>query len=387
MQPTVDIAVIGGGMAGAAAAYELSAFAKVRLYEREATCGYHTTGRSAASFTENYGPPTIRRLVLASRSFLTEPPDGFADHPLLSPRGMLTVARPDQMEALDAELKRGLEFCPTMQRVELDEALAMVPVLRRDYLGGAILEPDSKDIDVHGLHQGFLRGLRGRGGTVTTDAEVLGLARDGAGWRVTTRAGETACGIVVNAAGAWADQIGAMAGAVRIGLVPKRRTAFNIPAPEGVGIDRWPLVNDVGAEFYFKPDAGKLFVSPADQTPSEPCDAQADEMDVALGAERLEAATTIQVRRVTHRWAGLRSFVADGAPVVGFDPAAPGFFWLAGQGGYGIKTASALARATASLIRSGGLPEDQRRLGLLPDHIAPERLAGIHHAPRRSAAV
>lgn len=303
MQPTVDIAVIGGGMAGAAAAYELSAFAKVRLYEREATCGYHTTGRSAASFTENYGPPTIRRLVLASRSFLTEPPDGFADHPLLSPRGMLTVARPDQMEALDAELKRGLEFCPTMQRVELDEALAMVPVLRRDYLGGAILEPDSKDIDVHGLHQGFLRGLRGRGGTVTTDAEVLGLARDGAGWRVTTRAGETACGIVVNAAGAWADQIGAMAGAVRIGLVPKRRTAFNIPAPEGVGIDRWPLVNDVGAEFYFKPDAGKLFVSPADQTPSEPCDAQADEMDVALGAERLEAATTIQVRRVTHRWA------------------------------------------------------------------------------------
>ena len=385
---SVDIVVIGGGMAGAAAAHELARDARVTLVEREAACGYHATGRSAASFTENYGPPVIRRLALASRAFLTAPPDGFADQPLLTPRGMLTIARADQMEALEQELSRALEFVPTMRRVTVDEALDLVPALRRDYVAGAILEPHSRDIDVHALHQGFLKGLRARGGAVVIEAEVTALARAGRAWRVATRAGDFACAMVINAAGAWADRIAALAGIPPVGLVPKRRTAFHVPAPADMAIDRWPLVNDVGGEFYFKPDAGKLFVSPADATPSEPVDAQADELDVAIGADRLQRATTIEVRRVTHRWAGLRTFARDGAPVVGPDADAPGFFWLAGQGGYGIKTAWALARATASLIAADDLPEDQRRLGLKAADLAPGRLRGDRAAapPVRAAS-
>ncbi|MBM3597572.1 MAG: FAD-binding oxidoreductase [Alphaproteobacteria bacterium] len=372
-----DIVVIGGGMAGASAAFELASAAKVVVLERESACGYHATGRSAASFTENYGTATIRRLAKASRPFLERPPEGFAGSPLLAPRGMLTVARADQRAALRDELERALEFVPTMRRVSVDEALALVPVLRRDYLDGAILEPNSMDIDVHGLHQGFLKGIRRRGGTVIVDAEVTALERDGRRWRVSTRAGPLSADIVINAAGAWADEIGRLAGAAPIGLVPKRRTAFTVDAPAGTAVEAWPLANDVGAEFYFKPDAGRLFVSPADATPSLPTDAQAEDIDVAEGVDRLERATTIAVTRVVRRWAGLRSFVTDGSPVAGFDPEARGFFWLAGQGGYGIKTASALARATAALISAGRLPEDQVALGLSAAQLSPARLRGM----------
>jgi D-arginine dehydrogenase len=202
---------------------------------------------------------------------------------------------------------------------------------------------------------------------------------------VTTREGRFQAGTLVNAAGAWADELAVMAGVAPVGLTPKRRTAFNIPAPDGVSIAGWPLVNDVGEEFYFKPDAGKLFVSPADATPCEPMDAFAEEIDIAIGADRLEKATTISVRQISHSWAGLRTFAADGSPVVGADERAEGFFWLAGQGGYGIKTSSALSRAVAGLVREKRLPDDLIRLGIDAGDLAPGRLRKSSEAARPDA--
>jgi D-arginine dehydrogenase len=372
-----DILVIGGGIAGASAGYELAAHAKVILLEREAHCGYHATGRSAASFTENYGTATVRRLAMAGRSFFETPPEGFAEHPLVKPRGMITIARADQIDALDEELARAQRFLPGMRRMDVEEALSLVPVLRADYLAAAIFEPDSRDIDVHGLHQGYLKALKMRGGVIVTDAEVEAIELSGRHWLVRTRAGDFTGAKLVNAAGAWADDIALKAGAESIGLTPKRRTAFTIDAPAGVAIANWPLVNDVGAAFYFKPDAGQLLVSPADAAPSPPCDAQADEYELALGIDRLERATSIPVRKINRKWAGLRTFASDGNPVVGEDPLRRGFFWLAGQGGYGFKTAPALSRIIAALILTGTLPAEATARGLTAEEMSPGRFSAL----------
>jgi D-arginine dehydrogenase len=372
-----DILVIGGGIAGASAAYELAAVAKVILLERETHCGYHATGRSAASFTENYGTATVRRLAMAGRSFFESPPKDFAEHPLVRPRGMITIARADQVDALDDELARAQRFLPSMRRMDVEEALSLVPVLRADYLTAAIFEPDSRDIDVHGLHQGYLRALKARGGVVVTDAEVEAIERSVGHWSVRTRAGDFTGAKLVNAAGAWADEIALKAGAEPVGLTPKRRTAFTIDPPAGSAIADWPLVNDVGAAFYFKPDAGQLLVSPADAAPSPPSDVQADEYELALGIDRLERATSIPVRKVNHKWAGLRTFARDGNPVVGEDPLRRGFFWLAGQGGYGFKTAPALSRIIAGLILTGTLPADATDRGLTAGEMSPGRFSAL----------
>jgi D-arginine dehydrogenase len=372
-----DILVIGGGIAGASAAYEMAAAAKVILLERESHCGYHATGRSAASFTENYGTAMVRRLAMAGRSFFETPPAGFAEHPLVRPRGMITIARTDQIDALDDELARAQRFLPSMRRMDVEEALSLVPVLRADYLAGAIFEPDSRDIDVHGLHQGYLKALKARGGVIVTDAEVEAIERNGGEWSVRTRAGDFTGARLVNAAGAWADEIARKAGAQPVGLTPKRRTAFTIDAPAGAVIADWPLVNDVGAAFYFKPDAGQLLVSPADAAPSPPTDAQADEYELALGIDRLERATSIPVRKINRKWAGLRTFAGDGNPVVGEDPLIRGFFWLAGQGGYGFKTAPALSRIIAGLILTGALPDEATARGLTAEEMSPGRFSAL----------
>ncbi|RWC47204.1 FAD-binding oxidoreductase [Mesorhizobium sp.] len=369
-----DVAIIGGGIAGASAAYELAAVSSVILLERESHCGYHSTGRSAASFTENYGNAVIRRLAIASRSFLEAPPEDFCDHPLMLPRGMLTIARQDQLGRLEEELEKARQLVPSIHRVSPEEAMDRVPVLRADYLAGAIVEPGCREIDVNELHQGFLRNARKRGGRIVTNAGVDAIERHKDRWILQTNEGLFAAPIVVNAAGAWADRVAALAKIAPIGLVPKRRTAFHVAAPDGVAIAGWPLVNDVGEEFYFKPDAGRIFVSPADATPSEPMDAFPDDFDVAVGVDRLQRATTIDVRRIEHQWAGLRSFVSDASPVVGFDDKAEGFFWLAGQGGYGIKTSPALARACRDLIRTGRLPDELLRQGIEAGDLAPGRI-------------
>lgn len=368
-----EILVIGGGIAGTSAAYELSAFTTVIVLERERQCGYHSTGRSAASFSENYGNALIRRLAIASRPFLENPPEGFCDHPLMAPRGMITIARSDQLELLAEELHRARRLAPSIHAVEPAHAIARVPVLRAEYVKGAIVEPDSREIDVNGLHQGFLRQAKRRGARILTDAGIESIENLNGRWIVETKKGRFGAPTLVNAAGAWADTIAVMAGLAPAGLTPKRRTAFNIPAPAGVSVAGWPLINDVGAQFYFKPDAGQIFVSPSDATPTEPMDAYADDLDVAIGVDRLQQATTIEVRSVSHSWAGLRTFASDSSPVVGADATDEGFFWLAGQGGYGIKTSPALSRACAELIRHGRLPDDIRRLGIEQGELAPGR--------------
>lgn len=361
-------------MAGAAAAAHLADGRRVVLLERESQPGYHSTGRSAALFTEAYGNRAIRVLTGASREFyLAGVADGFTEHPILKPRGALMFAMPGQEAQLDAAWDDLSALDPRVRRLNAEEARAIVPVLRPDQVIGAVLEPDAMDIDVHELHQGYLRLLRRRGGRIGTGAEVLGLSRSAGAWAVASRAGNFTAPIVVNAAGAWADVLGALAGLPPIGLAPKRRTALTIAPPPNIDTSAWPMTLDVAETFYFKPDAGRLLVSPADETPIEPCDVQPDELDVAIAIDRLMRATTIEVARVERRWAGLRSFVADKTTVCGFDPLAEGFFWLAGQGGYGIQTAEAMARSAVSLIDGGGLPADIAAKGVTPDTLSPAR--------------
>jgi D-arginine dehydrogenase len=379
---TADVLIVGGGIAGAGAAYEVAASASVIMLERESQCGYHSTGRSAASFTENYGGDVVRRLAIASRAFLESPPADFCDHPLLSPRGMITIARADQLELLERQLERARILVSTITRIDVAAAIARVPVLRQDYVAGAFIEPNSRELDVHGLHQGFLRAAKARGTRVVVNAEVQSIERECERWSVTTPAGTFYAPTLINAAGAWADSVAERAGVRPLGLVPKRRTAFNIPAPPGMDVRGWPMVNDAGEEFYFKPDAGQLFVSPADATPSAAVDAYPEDLDVAAGVERLERATTLNVHRVSRAWAGLRTFASDASPVAGYDASAPGFFWLAGQGGYGIKTSPSLSRACASLIRDGRLPDDLDRLGITASQLSPDRLSVPSERPR-----
>lgn len=250
----------------------------------------------------------------------------------------------------------------------------MVPILRADAVADAIYEPHSMDVDVHALHQGYLRGFKARGGTVATGAIVQALTLKNGQWEIAIRDRRLSADVIVNAAGAWADEVAALAGLRPVGLVPKRRTAFIVDPPPDVRVDGWPLVNDVGGAFYFKADAGRLLVSPADATPSAPTDAQPEELDIAIGVERLQRATTLEVRRIANKWAGLRTFARDDSPVVGPDPDEERFFWLAGQGGYGIKTASALARAVAGLLLDGDLPAELRECGLTGADLSTQRL-------------
>jgi len=375
---TFDAIVVGAGIAGAGAAYAIAEDRRVLLVEREDTPGYHTTGRSAALYTENYGNRAIRVLTMASKPFFDAPPPGLADHALLHPRGVLFLARADQAAALDALLAEAEGSPQPFEEISTEDAHRLLPVLDRDYLARAAFEPLATDMDVHAIHHAFLRGLKARGGDLLTAAGEAAVRRVGAGWTVETATGTFAAPVVVNAAGAWADAVAEAAGVRPVGLVPKRRTAFTFDAPDAApgaaGIGVWPMGIDVEETFYFKPEAGRVLASPADETPSPPCDAQPEELDIAICVDRIERATSLRVRRITHKWAGLRSFVADKTPVVGEAPDAPGFFWLAGQGGYGIMTSPAMGRAVASLIRHGRLPDDLEAMGLAAGDLAPGRL-------------
>jgi D-arginine dehydrogenase len=259
--------------------------------------------------------------------------------------------------------------------VSRDEALAICPALRPDHVDSGLFEEDARDMDVHAIHQGFLRGFRAAGGRLVCDAAVTGLGTNGTGWTIETRAGTFTADIVINAAGAWADALAGMAGVKPIGLVPKRRTAITFDPPAGADFRRWPAVIDVDEQFYFKPDAGQLLASPADETPVEPQDIQPEELDIALCIDRCERAATLGIRRVARKWAGLRSFVADKTPVAGFAAEAPGFFWLAGQGGYGIMTSPSMGRISAALVQGKGVPADIEDLGVTAADMSPARLA------------
>ncbi len=366
--------VIGAGIAGASAAYELAKVAPVIILERESQPGYHTTGRSAAVFSEIYGNATIRAVTIRSRNFFASPPEGFADHPLWAPRQTLMVARGDQMERLHRAYEEWARLVPSIQLLEGDSARNATPMLKPDYVAGAVVDAGASDLDVNEIHRGFLRGAARAGAKLVCNAEVSALSREGAGWRVQTKAGEFAGRIVVNAAGAWGDEIGGLAGARPVGLVPKRRTAILFDPEPAADVRVWPIIIDADEQFYFKPDAGKLLGSPADETASPPCDAQPEEIDVAIAVDRIERAAKFRVQRVLRKWAGLRSFVADNSPVVGFDQELPGFFWLVAQGGYGIQTAPALARIAAALACGAEIPEDLRRLGVAAENLSPARM-------------
>lgn len=365
-----DLIVVGAGIAGASVAAELAGSARVLLLERESQPGYHTTGRSAALYTRAYGPDVMRAMTRASYGFFSGAADPDMPQDLLRPRGVLFIARPDQAGALaDMQAELGAAVVP----VSAKDMTARVPILRDGYAVGGLYEDGAFDIDVHGAHQYFLRRFRAAGGQLLVNAEVGGLRRQGGAWTVETGQGRFDAPVVINAAGAWADEVAALAGVSRLGLRPLRRTAVLIAPPDGVQIDEWPMIVDAEEGFYAKPDAGKLLVSPADETPSAPCDAQPEELDVAICIDRIEKALDLRVRRVEHKWAGLRSFFSDKLPVVGFSSEEDGFFWLAGQGGYGIQTAPAMARSAAALVLGQNLPQDVQDEGVTPDSVSPDR--------------
>lgn len=344
-------------------AAELARTARVTLLEMEPQPGYHTTGRSAAIFAPTYGPAPIRALTRASRDFFENPPDGFCEAPLFSPRSELMIARPDQLGALETLMAEIADSAPVRQ-IDEAELRQVNPLIRPGYAVAAMLDDTGQDIDVAALHQGYLRSFRAAGGDLRTKSEVIGLRAAPVGWQIETTAGPLEATIVVNAAGAWADVIGQLAGAELIGLVPKRRSAAIIAAPDGINPAPFPITIDMEEQFYLKPEAGKLMISPADETPSPPCDAQPEDLDIAICVDRVETAFDLNVRRIEHKWAGLRSFVADKSPVAGFSGRVDRFYWLAGQGGYGIQSAPALARFAAAQITGQALPEDIAAQGL-----------------------
>ena len=369
-----DFLVIGAGMAGSSAAYELAGLGSVILIEREDVPGYHTTGRSAAVFTEAYGNRAIRGLTTASRAFYDAPPEGFGEEPLLTPIGAMFIGREDQRATVQEHYEACHALVPSVDLIDGEEARRLVPILRPGYAACAVWEPDAMGIDVNALHQGYLRGLKARGGTLVTDAELTGLARRNGTWNAETRAGAYEAPVVVNAAGAWCDVVGEMTGAKPIGLVPKRRTAFIFDAPEGRDTMGWPLMADIDEEFYIKPDSGHLLGSPADETPMPPQDIQPDELDIAIAVDRIEKATEVTVKRIHNKWAGLRSFVADKTLVAGFDADAEGLFWLAGQGGYGIQSAPAMGKIAAALASGGTFPAHVLERGVTAADLDPARL-------------
>jgi D-arginine dehydrogenase len=346
------------------------------LLEREPLPGHHTTGRSAAFLLESYGSAVVGKLTRGGRRFLEQPPEGFTDSPLVTPKPVLWIGREDQRGSLETALASGQEAGADLRELDVAAARELCPVLREDYVAAAVVEPSAMHIDVAGLLDAFLRGFRRRGGELATKAEATRIERSGGFWDVDAGGRTYRAARVVNAAGAWCDVVARLAGARPIGLRPLRRTAITFDPPSGCDIRAWPCVIDADEDFYFKAEGGQLLASPCDETPSEPCDASADDYEVALAAESVQRATTIEIRHIRNRWAGLRSFVADRSPVIGMDPECAGFFWLAGQGGFGIMTSPAAARVAAGLIVKGSLPEDLQALGLVAEQLSPERLAG-----------
>ena len=348
-----DIAIIGAGIAGSSLAYFAAPHARVLLLEAEDAPGYHTTGRSAAFWVASYGGPGVLPLTLASKPFFDAPPSGFSAVPLLTPRGALHLASPDDPGALE---RLAADFATTavaFERLDAPALAARYPVLRPAWRQAALYEPDCYDIDVAALHAGFLSGARRAGAVVTCRAEVEALTRDGGGWRIATRAGEFSAAVVVNAAGAWADAVGSLAGAAPLGLRPLRRT-MTVVATEPATDPTLPVILDAAGSFYFKPDAGRYWVSPHDEIADTARDAVPEELDIALAVARFEAAATPRVTRVERSWAGLRTFAPDRLPVYGFDPRVPGLFWCAGQGGFGIQTAPAAGAMAAALVLGRG---------------------------------
>ena len=374
MATTADILVIGGGIAGLSAAAELSSSAKVVVLEAEEQIGFHSSGRSATMVHYALGDRLVRALTLASRSFFDAPPDGFSDVPLGHGMPVLVHAREDEREALDA-LDAEISLFAPLERLDEDGLRELCPLLKigeGDARYG-IADRAAFRLDPHALLQGNLRRLRSRGGELVADARVARIERRPGEWRASTEKGDDySAPILVNAAGSWADVIARMAGVEALGLQPLRRTIITFDAPPGTSLEGLPFAKTVGDELYFAPESGRLFASPMDEVPSDPCDAQPDEYEVALAAYRMEERTTVKVERIHSRWAGLRTFTPDKHPAVGFAADAEGFFWLAGQGGFGLQTSPAMARIAASLI----LRSDWPMADVTAEELSPDRFLG-----------
>jgi len=372
MSETPDVLILGAGIAGASLGAELAADgAVVTVLEAEDQAGYHATGRSAAHFIECYGPPAVRAFNRATRPFLESPPADFAAHGFLTRRPLVWFAYEGGRAALEALTAQ--ESCLTPLSVE--EAVRRCPILKPDGIVFCSVEETAADIDVAGLHQAYLAKLKRLGGRVVVKARAQAVRREGGCWRVETPAGAYAAPILVNAAGAWAGEVGRMAGLPSIALNPLRRSAALLPAPAYEGFEDWPLMGDIGERFYFKPEAGKLLVSPADEVPVAPHDAYVDDMALAEGLHRFEQGATVTVERVESSWAGLRTFANDRQPLVGFDQAegGEGFFWYAGQGGYGIQTSAGMAWNAAAQLQGKPVPEPLAGLGLDRAALDPRR--------------
>ena len=367
-----DYLIVGAGISGAAAAYELRSHGTVAVIEAEPVPGYHSTGRSAALYTRNFGGPVVRLINRASHGFFQNPPGGFCDTPLLTSRGLMTVALPGDSEKLAPILEQSERNAP-IEMLTAAQARELAPLLRPENVEAATFEAGVDDIGVATLHQAYIRAVKRDGGAIVCSMRIDDIIRKNRVWHLSARDRTITGRTLINAAGAWADQVAIMAGAAPVQLVAKRRTAIIVDPPQGIDPARLPAMDFADSDGYIKPEAGKLMASPGDETPVEPQDVQPEELDVAVLADWLQKRTLIEVRRIEHRWAGLRTFASDDTPTVGYDPDIEGFFWLAGQGGYGIMMAPALGRATVSLIADGTLPDDLLSLGVTAPNLAPNR--------------
>lgn len=370
-QPVTDFAVIGGGIAGVSAAAHLSPHGSVTVLEMESSLAYHTSGRSAAMLVENYGSDGARPLVKAARPFLEQPPERSVDSPLLSDRPVMWVSGRGTLPTLEKRAAEAQERGALCEVLDPDEALEHVPAMRRDWLDGALYEPSGADIDVAGLHQAFVRIARANGAEILTGSAAREITRRGGRWVIDSGERELRADVVVNAAGAWGDRVAEIAGVAPIGLQPMRRTAFMVPGSQESS--SWPMVVEANEQFYFRPDGVQFLCSLAEEVPSDPMDARPRMEDVALAIDRINEATTFEIRTVNSQWSGLRTFAPDRDLVIGEDPTAPGFHWLVGQGGIGIQTSPAYGKLLAALATGEDLPDHFAAVGVDPERTSPAR--------------
>lgn len=370
---TFDIAIIGGGIAGISLAYFLSPHSSVVVLEQEGALGYHSTGRSAAEFTLRDNAPLVNALARASHGFLMQPPEGFAAVPLLIERGSIILGTEDKAALVRERFETAKALGIAVEWLDETAMLARAPMLNPAYAAAAYFDPDYWDIEVDALLQAYARHARRHGAQILENRAFSGARREGKTWRIENNGETISAGMLVNAAGGWADRVAALSGVAPLGIVPHRRTAITVDLPDNIDASRLPEVNEVEEIFYFKPEGGRLLASPADATPCEPADVQPEELDIAYAAHYVEEATTLSVRRVFKSWAGMRSFSADRLPVVGPAKDEPSFFWLAGQGGYGILTSPALGSLTAALLTGRDMPEPLARENLTAETFSPSR--------------
>ncbi len=368
MTTTADFLIIGGGVAGLSAGAALAKHGRVLLLEAEDSLGVHSSGRSATFSHFGIGGAAVRALTAHSRGFFLSPPDGFDALARISPA--LFIANTAMRRQLDDLERITRSLTTACERLAPDDIARFCPAVRTapDAVVAGFVHLEGLRLEPHALLQGYARAIKAGGGQVVTGARIAGVSP---GWRVETEAGERyEAPVLVNAAGAWADRIATMAGVKRLGLTPLRRTIIVFDPPAETDVRDWPFVKTAVDYLYFLPDSGRLLASPVDENPDEPGDAQPDEYDMAVAAHRLTEFTTLEVRRITHKWAGLRTFAADRVPVAGFAPDAPGFFWLAGQGGYGLQTAPAMAEIVEALVTGSDWPN----VGVAREEITPDRL-------------